>query len=178
MITTKVKHFPKNILTNKEIIGEALNRDCLRALIIPIKSIVLARWLRLQCQYGCDHFGQRLTCPPYSPTADEFSEILLDYNRALLIEAKQSEQVMETITGLENILKNQGSYKAFGLGANACSLCDTCTTESHCEYPAKARPTLRAFGVDVPATLSNVGWDIQINMDYCKGGSIGLILMD
>ncbi len=178
MITTKVKHFPKNILSNKEIIEDALSKNCIKALIIPTKSIVLARWLRLQCQYGCDHFGQRLTCPPYSPTADEFSEILLDYNRALLIETHQSDQVMETVTGLENVLKNQGNYKAFGLCATTCSLCDTCTTESHCEHPTKARPTLRAFGVDVPATLSNVGWDIQISMDYCKDGAIGLILMD
>ena len=92
MITTKVKIFPRNILSNKNIIGEALSRNCIRALIMPTKSIVLARWLRLQCQYGCDHFGQRLTCPPYSPSADEFSEILLDYNRALLIQTQLPNQ--------------------------------------------------------------------------------------
>jgi predicted metal-binding protein len=178
MITTKVKHFPKNILTNKGIVEEALNKNCERALIIPTKLLVLARWLRVQCQYGCEEFGQRLTCPPYTPTSDEFSEILLDYNRALLIQTEHPDQVMETITGLEGVLKNQGYYKAFGLGAKACGLCDICTTESHCESPSKARPTLRAFGVDVPATLNNVGWDVKINMDYCKDISVGLILVD
>jgi hypothetical protein len=34
--------------------------------VIPAKTIATAEWVRLKCRFGCDGFGQSLTCPPYS----------------------------------------------------------------------------------------------------------------
>lgn len=179
MKITNVTKLPQDVQSNQELIQEALDLGCLKAKVITTKTIALARWLRLQCQYGCQHFATRLTCPPFSPMADETSELLLDYSKALLIQASCSEKVRDIVLKLENNLKSRGFYKAFSLGAKACDLCEICTVETHCEFPDKARPTLRAFGIDIPKTIFNNGWNLAATPDYCNGNHpIGLVLIN
>jgi predicted metal-binding protein len=55
------------------------------AKVIPAKSIVAAEWVRLKCQFGCDGYGQCLTCPPLSPTPEQTRRMLGFYKSALLI---------------------------------------------------------------------------------------------
>jgi predicted metal-binding protein len=179
MKTTKVTNLPRNIQSNQELIQEALDLGCVKAKVIPTKTIALARWLRLQCQYGCPHFGTRLTCPPFSPMADETSELLLDYAKALLIQASCSDAVRDIVLRLEDNLKKKGFYKAFALGAKTCDLCEACTVDTHCEFPEKARPSLRAFGIDIPKTILDNGWSLAAPPDYCNGNHpIGMVLID
>jgi len=52
---------------------------------IKADDIVVSDWVRLKCQYGCDGYGKRLTCPPYSPKPEEFRGILESYESAMLL---------------------------------------------------------------------------------------------
>jgi len=64
---------------------------------------VTAEWVRLKCQFGCDGFGQRLSCPPNTPAPEQVKRVLAVYRRALIDE----------------------HYKALGLVAGPCRLCTT-----------------------------------------------------
>lgn len=174
-----LREIPKSIRTNQELIQEALDLGCLKAKVITTKTICLASWLKTQCQFGCSYFGTRLTCPPFTPNLEEVSELLREYQKAILIEAPNSRKVREIVVSLEDSLKSKGFYKAFGLCATVCDLCEECTIETYCKHPTEARPTLRAFGVDISKTIFNNGWNSNGVMDYCRETHpIGMVLMD
>ncbi len=81
--TSNIRQLPLKIKSNNEMIQEALRKGASRAKIILTKNIAVANWNRLQCQFGCQHYGKLHTCPPHSPTTDETAEILADYDKAL-----------------------------------------------------------------------------------------------
>ena len=58
------------------------------AVVIDPASVVTAAWVRLKCQFGCSHYGETYSCPPYSPTHRETAEMLATYNRAILFHAE------------------------------------------------------------------------------------------
>jgi predicted metal-binding protein len=60
-----------------KFLKRAKELGAIEANIIPVKSIVVAEWVRLKCQFGCDGYGQSLTCPPYSPTPEETRRVLI-----------------------------------------------------------------------------------------------------
>ncbi|NIQ03482.1 MAG: hypothetical protein GWM98_26510 [Nitrospinaceae bacterium] len=176
---SKIRSLPLTTRLHQELIEDAINLGCVKAKVIPIKSITLGHWVKLQCQYGCSYFGKRFTCPSLSPTSDEMSEILLDYEKALIIQTRHSSEVHTAALELENSFKKKGYYKAFALEALPCNLCEECTIESYCLYPEKARPTLQACGIDVPHTLNNIGWEMASASSRCSDHqAIGMILVD
>lgn len=178
MTPENIKALPKNIRSNQELIQEALRLGCTKAKVILTKTISMANWMKLQCQYGCSHYGSLLTCPPYAPNAEEMSEVLVDYEKALLINADSETNIRETVIHLENLLKEKGFGKAFALSAQPCDLCDPCTVATKCRYPEKARPTLQACGIDVNETINNNGWDDLGQQTPCAPThAIGMVLL-
>jgi predicted metal-binding protein len=178
-LTSNIRQLPLDIKNNTEMVQEALNLGCNRAKVIWTKTIAIGTWGRLQCQYGCSHYGKLHTCPPHSPNSDELGEILVDYQRALLLHATPKVNMMETAVSLENNFKTKGFYKAFGLCSRACDLCETCTIDSFCKHPDKARPTLQGCGVDVQRTVFNNGWgDVSPNQPCADMQNIGMVLLD
>ncbi|PIQ95758.1 MAG: hypothetical protein COV67_13125 [Nitrospinae bacterium CG11_big_fil_rev_8_21_14_0_20_56_8] len=174
-----VKQFPQSVSINQEIIEEALALGAIKSKIIQTKTIALGSWVKLQCQYGCTHFGKRYTCPPCSPTSDELSEILLDYEKALLIHGGSELKMHEIVLHLEGRFKSKGFYKAFALTPTPCDLCSPCTIETHCQYPDKARPTLQACGINVSQTVQNNGWGNSGPWAPCSSDrNIGMVLID
>ncbi len=176
----KVRKLPQSVQINQEVIQEALDLGCTRAKVIQTQSIALAHWVKLQCQYGCPHFGKSLTCPPYSPTPDEMAEVLVDYHKALLIDTGENGQAQDIVVQLENKFKSRGFFKAFALCSKPCNLCNPCTIESHCRYPEKARPTLKACGINVHQTVFNNDWgELEPETAPCsENHSIALVLLD
>ena len=174
----KVRRLPKEVESGNKLIQEALQLGCIKAKIIKTQTIVLGHWLRVQCQYGCSHFGKRLTCPPFTPIVDEVSDLLAEYQSALLIETEKPERIQEIVVTLEENLKQRGNAKAFALCSTHCDLCQICSIETFSQYPANARPSMRAFGIDVSETVLNNGWDISIENDFCQQVPIGLVLID
>jgi predicted metal-binding protein len=178
MSSQNIKTLPKSIRLNQELIQEAIRLGCTKAKVILTKTISMAHWMKLQCQYGCSHYGSILTCPPYTPDAGEMSEVLVEYEKALLINASPEINARELVVLLEKLLKEKGFNKAFALSAQPCDLCDPCTIETNCQFPEKARPTLQACGIDVNKTIHNNGWDdLGLQAPCTPTHAIGMVLI-
>jgi len=151
-----------------------------KAIIISPKKVFTAEWVRRKCQYGCDGYGQHLTCPPFSPTPQETRRMLDEYKTALLIHCPSKRRDVKTIVStLEREAFLSGYYKAFGMGSGPCSLCDTCDTEKVCNHPDEARPSMEAFGIDVYQTARTAGYPIEVVQDYHSPQNYyGLLLLE
>ena len=161
------------------MIEDALDRGCTRAKLIGTEDIAIRHWVKLHCQYGCPNFGKILTCPPFTPTPDDMTEILHDYRKAILLLAEPGSNLRQIVIGLEQSCKTRGFFKAFALCSGPCDVCEECTVDTLCKYPEKTRPTLQACGIDVHGTVSNNGWGDLENLTPCgQENNIGMILLD
>jgi len=148
-------------LTEPELIELAAKHGALRVKVIDPSTVKTGPWVRWKCQFGCGAFGSSLVCPPYSPEPHETRVMLDGYTRAILFEAPRGE-TKKIAAGLERDLFLAGYYKALGLGAGPCSLCDTCAFDEGCQHPYEARPAMEACGIDVYATVRRHGFDIDV----------------
>jgi len=181
--------------------------------LIPVSPniVIVANWVRLKCRFGCKSFGKHLCCPPYAPTPQETKAILSEYRHALLarFEAKPDQKQLprhparalnssvtrlhKTIFELERTAFLAGYYKAFGMGAMPCTLCETCVIEEmqekdqavfeldvlKCRHKELMRPSMEACGIDVFQTLKNAGFNPRILKDYAERVELfGLLLID
>lgn len=165
----------------------ALKSGAQRFMRIPPSNIITAHWVRLKCQYGCKNYGKRLTCPPYSPTPDETRKVLNEYSEAFLIKYEGflgfdsyppkalresirslSIHVCDAVTAMERHAFLSGYHKAFSYGAHKCVRCPDCVLKDDaacrdCRFPAVARPSLEAAGIDVFKTAELAGLSIAIS---------------
>jgi predicted metal-binding protein len=148
--------------------------------IISPKKVFTAEWVRRKCQYGCDGYGQHLTCPPFSPTPQETRRMLDEYTTALLIHCSSKWTDVKTIVStLEREAFLSGYYKAFGIGSGPCSLCDKCNLEKGCNHSEEARPSMEACGIDVYQTARTAGYPIEVVPDYHSPQNYyGLLLLE
>jgi predicted metal-binding protein len=146
------------------------------AKIIRSSQVVVRDWVRMKCRFGCDGYGKILTCPPFSPTPDEFRRVLAEYRWAALLkfEVSSSKKLGQTLSYERNIhdlvVKMEreaflnGYYAAFGLAAGPCPHCKECDLKE-CKHPFAARPSMEGCGVDVFATVRNAGFEIRVVKD-------------
>lgn len=135
----------------------------------PVKAsdIIVRDWVRLKCQYGCGGYGKRLTCPPYSPTPEQFRKILKGYSWAILLKFKPEDldranvKLHDVIAKLERETFLAGYYSSFGLACGPCPYCERCNLEA-CAYPELARPSMEACGIDVYASARKAGFKIEV----------------
>ncbi len=150
---------------------------------IDTSSIVVEPWTRLKCQFGCPNYGKTLVCPPYTPKSEEFIGMLNSYKTAILFEISLA-SIKDDIGGItkisvdiENLCAHFGYYKAFGMGAGSCMVCQSKGEECNldeCKYPNEARPSGEACGIDIHKTIENNGYDIlgideENNSYFCYG---------
>lgn len=158
------------------------------AKLIHPKTVIVADWVRLKCQFGCDEYGQRLTCPPYSPAPETTRQLLSHYEQALLLrldrpgggmEEKKRLRMEEVVADLEREIFLAGHERAFGMSAGPCTLCETCDISAPCLLPSKARPSVEACGIDVYTTVRKAGWNIEVAQTCESSYSVfGLILIE
>lgn len=151
------------------------------AKVISPKNVVTGEWVRLKCQYGCDGYGGRLTCPPYSPTPSQMRKVLDEYAVGVLIHYTEEDwPVVDSIVAvLEREAFLSGYYKALGLGSGPCDLCEECELEGGCRHAEQARPSLEACGVDVFATVLAAGFPIEVVREYSSPQNYyGLLLLE
>jgi predicted metal-binding protein len=147
------------------------------AKVIPTHKVHTGEWVRLKCRFGCGGWGGRLTCPPNSPTPAETAKVLKEYRRAILVHCEDQGDIHGIVTGLEREVFLDGHYKALGLGAGPCRLCDKCGET--CRHPDKARPSMEACGIDVYKTARSNGFPIQVVRDHsCHANYYGLVLVE
>jgi predicted metal-binding protein len=147
------------------------------AKVIPVKTIVVAEWVRMKCQFGCSGFGESLTCPPYSPTPEFIRRMLTYYKQALLVHGDAYTNIHAIIPKLEREIFLDGYFKAFGMGAGPCRLCEKCA--KICRHPDKTRPSLEACGIDVYTTVRSNGYPIKVlKTTGCQGNYYGIVLIE
>ncbi|MBL7084557.1 MAG: DUF2284 domain-containing protein [Candidatus Omnitrophica bacterium] len=160
-----------------EYIKKAKRLKVKDAKIIPAKSIVTAEWVRRKCQFGCEGYGWRLTCPPYSPTPEQTRRMLTHYKYGLLVHGDEHTDISRIISVLERNIFLDGYQKAFAMGAGPCSLCVKCAKS--CKHPEKARPAMEACGIDVFTTVRANGFPIEVlKTSSCKGNYYGVVLIE
>ena len=150
------------------------------AKVIDPKNVFTAEWVRLKCQYGCDGYGEHLTCPPYSPTPQQTRRVLDEYEIGILIHfgSKEWQEVDALVATLEREAFLAGYYKALGLGSGPCTLCESCHLKGGCQHPEEARPSMEACGIDVYRTARTAGFPIEVVVDYSSPQNYyGLLLL-
>jgi len=146
--------------------------------VISVDTVVTAPWVRLKCQYGCDGYGESLTCPPYSPTPEKTQEVLKNYRKAILVHGDDYTDINRIVTRLEREAFLSGYYKAYGMGSGPCRLCNSCAVNKPCKKPYQARPSMEASGIDVFKTARNNGFRIEVlKSTDCRGNYFGLVLI-
>lgn len=165
----KMKKYAKYIKKAKEMGARQVK-------IIPAKSIVTAEWVRLKCQFGCDGYGQGLTCPPYSPAPEQTRKTLSDYKYGFLIHGDEHTDINNIVSTLEREIFLDGHYKAYAMGAGPCRLCAKCA--KFCRHSEKARPSMEACGIDVYSTVRANGFAIEVLKTRTSSGNYyGVVLI-
>ncbi len=166
-------------LNHDDLIKLALKMGALEAKLIDAKSIVVRDWVRLKCQFGCGGYAKVLTCPPFTPTADQTRQILSGYSKAIFLHLPdQSIASHDLMAKLERRIFLSGYYSAFGLHAGPCERCKECNLK-RCVHPRLARPTMEACGIDVYATARKNGFSIEVRKTYReKPTYYGLVLVE
>jgi len=145
--------------------------------IIPADTVVTAEWVRIKCQFGCGGYGRGLTCPPYSPTPEQTRKMLSYYKNALLIHVDEEAEINDIVPIIEKEAFFDGYFKAFGIGAGPCYLCEKCS--KFCKHPREARPAMEACGIDVFSTVRGHGFPIEtLSTRNCKGNYYGSVLIE
>lgn len=148
--------------------------------IIDVKTIKTAAWVRYKCEFGCDGFGECLTCPPYSPTPDATQKILDCFKKAILVHCQSGSHVdiSRVVLKLEKEAFLAGYHKALGMGAGPCRLCNDCNLKGSCRHREMARPSMEACGIDVFTTARNNGFKIEtLDSTRCRANYFGLVLI-
>ena len=157
--TVPKKYLPK--FSPSQLKQIAMDLRAIKAKVIRPATIQTGGWVRWKCQFGCGGFGSSLVCPPHSPAPEQTRLILDEYKQAILFEAPHG-QAKKIAGALERKLFLAGYYKALGLGAGPCELCETCAFEQGCRHPDEARPSMEACGIDVFATARRHGFTINV----------------
>jgi predicted metal-binding protein len=155
------------------------------ALIVKTSSVFTAPWVRLKCQFGCSGYGERLCCPPRTPTPDETRRVLDSYSVAILLHRHWQKSYgtvnnfNDIVIALEKSLFLDGFYKAFGLGSGPCMRCSECNITGTCRNGEQARPAMEACGIDVFRTAREQGLPIHVVRNHKAERDIyGLVLVE
>ena len=140
---------------------------------IKAEQIVVSHWVRLKCMFGCDRYGSA-SCSPNVPAVAECERFFNEYDEAVIFHIEKKAQkthishdwvntVNQRLFEVERAVFLAGYYRAFGLFMARCRFCDPCMkVRSKCQHPHKGRPTPEGLGVDVFATVRNVGYPIDV----------------
>lgn len=162
----------------ERLIRRAKRRGAEEVKVIGPDTVFTGEWVRLKCQFGCGGYGGCLTCPPHSPTPETTRKLLDEYSTILLVHMGAWGSVRELIPKLERAAFLDGFYKAFGIAAGPCRLCDDCNLES-CVHPREARPSMEACGIDVYQTARTNGFPLQVCRDRdSEQNYYGLLLVE
>jgi predicted metal-binding protein len=164
-----------------EIIAVARVLGNVDAKLIKPNQVSVREWVRLKCQYGCDLYAKKLTCPPFTPTVEETKRMLSEYHEILLLKFEQypitekdhirfmeelnkrEDQANDKTLKIEKELMLKGYYKAFALEPGTCNKCNECAARpGECRFPAVARPTPESLAIDMFETVKNAGWQMEV----------------
>lgn len=157
-----------------------------KAAVIDTSAISVSEAVAFKCRVPrCPNYEICAHCPPHAPTPEEFRRVLASFRKAIIFnkrfapevmlspdqEAARSEafrSIFELAAKLESAAFYAGHYLSFGLPAGSCRnvLCHeqkVCAVlqGKACLFPALARPSMEAVGIDVFQLAALAGWDMQ-----------------
>jgi predicted metal-binding protein len=134
-------------------------------------EIVVAKWVRMKCTFGCDSYGRNAACPPNTPSVAECGEFFREYKLGavfrLLATVSDPDELQAWIRkvnlellNLERDVGDAGYPKAFLLFLDSCNLCRECTKgRDACRNKRLARPSAEGMAVDLLATVQGFGFE-------------------
>ena len=121
----------------------------------------------LQC-YNCENYGVKKTCPPnmmdlnYKETAKKYKKALLVALSFKNTDCAQDEldnyanKLHKILLKLEKDAFEIGQVYSVAFTSGSCKLCKKCPKD-FCSNPKQSRMPIEAIGVDVTATMKNLG---------------------
>jgi predicted metal-binding protein len=86
------------------LVKEARRLGAIEAKIVTPGKVVVEDRVLLKCRTGCNAYGHKFVCPPYTPTPQEFRQILSEY-RAILVAKFPAEAEADEDVG-RSLVKN------------------------------------------------------------------------
>ena len=86
------------------LLEEAKKLGALEAKIIHPNKVVVEDRVLLKCKAGCDSYGRKFVCPPFTPTPDEFRKMLKEYENVLIVKFPADAEAEEDVG--RSLLKN------------------------------------------------------------------------
>jgi len=128
--------------------------------LIPISpnQVVLSEFAKNKCSYGCRSAHQKECMDNDQYPVEKTTSLLADYRRAYLLKSQPPTDVFQRkALQAESLAFKEGFYKAFVFWAGPCSICPTCDKAKPCNNRKHKRPSMEGAGIDVFATVSQVG---------------------
>ena len=100
-----------------DIVDRAIEMGAEKAKVIDTDSIVVEKWVKWKCIYGCPMYGKDGYHPPMTPEIDEVKEVISEYAKAILLNGEDGRLLTEIACRLEGEAYRSGYYKAFALTA-------------------------------------------------------------
>jgi len=147
---------------------------------LPGKDIKVSQWVRMKCIYGCDGYGQSVTCPPNNPSVAECERFIHEYSQTAIFhfvktvrddeeKRKWSRAENRKLIDLERAVFLHGHHKAFMLLMGSCPFCKECVAKpEECRHPGSARPTPEGLAVDLFSTAHGVGYSLEVLTDRAQ----------
>ena len=99
------------------VIDKAYALGCEKAKVIDTSTVIVGKWVRWKCLYGCPFYNKDGYHPPFAPSADETKEVLREYSKAILLSGTKGKTLTDIAVRLEGEAYQMGFYKAFALTA-------------------------------------------------------------
>lgn len=144
---------------------------------LPTDGIIVARWVRMKCQFGCPEYGTNVACPPHNPPVEDCERFFSEYREAVIFHFAKvapdpaerkpwSKEINRRLMELERAVFLLGHHKAFMLPMGSCPQCEECTGKpEECRIPGSARPTPEGLAVDLFSTARSVGYPLEVLTD-------------
>jgi predicted metal-binding protein len=89
------------------LLEEARRLGALEAKIMSSDKVAVENRVLLKCKTGCDSYGKKFVCPPYTPSPDEFRRMLKEYSKVLIVKFPAEAEAEEEVG--RSLQKNQYS---------------------------------------------------------------------
>lgn len=107
----------RNSPTIEAVLEKAYDIGCEEAKIIDTSTVIVEKWVRWKCLYGCPFYNKDGFHPPFAPGIDETREVLREFSRAILLKGPKGKALTDIAVRLEGEAYKLGFYKAFALTA-------------------------------------------------------------
>ena len=79
------------------LLEEAKKLGALETKIISPDKVVVEDRVLLKCRAGCDSYGHKFVCPPFTPTPDEFRRMVKEYGNILIVKFPADAEAEEDV---------------------------------------------------------------------------------